>query len=1254
MDFKTLHEDWKTLVPGPFTEPEQDSIYQEFLKIKEQGDVHHHHYAKGDNPDDKKKREKDAKTKAKEGEAKAKDDGEAKANGEGEAKANGEGEAKAKEGEAKANGNGEEKKKLDPVGKEDGDIDNDGDQDKADKYLAKKRKAIGKSIKSQKKTKVEKPIKLSGEKEKVQLHKGVAEEGEKTKKDWYVELLKKKEAGRRKADTLKHMKRGWKKEEVEIVEFPHHHRGDKEWMSGKSPKVEKLQKEFLVDLDIANLSWGDDEGYGDVGKYYWDKRDATILHVARNKRIVKKIEGFVKKYRKADTSEVTVVGDVREEVELDEAVRGKLRDLSQELAAYAKKHRSSVDKQYFEKISQIAAAGKMPSAKDIDTDTEPRDFVLGMMAKSFPKEVMNNYKGVSPALDHALRKDPMKQDKSLEQRRNKGGLFYARHGEEVEHEENGIEEAVLVNRDYKYDGKKIHISRKNFSKVHRDFKNPTKGKEMMMTYDNKVGTVLVPVEFTEEVEEASTFTDKVRDDKKKKKRHFAFGGKEDDKRWGKGGYRRGSRSNDEEVESGKGREVNELTSKLLVRAWQKSKVKADDAIKKRVRGDHSIYKSAGEVIKRSKQGSKFYKAAIDKRMKEKKEGVEEESEWAKSKRSDKEMEDKYEKIHQERDKRYKAQRKKQEKKEGVEFDSKGKIKSLGFSFSDKVKKYNKKMQKSKDEMKKYKKEETDVDEMSAIQKTSLNIHNQRVKLGIVKPGTKKTKKKESGVQKAARHAGMSSAERAYLYNDTTVDEMSKKLLYRAAAKAEVQGREPERPGSDTGFGKRDPNIRRKRRAQAVKFVKGISKASEEVNTGNNRLKSLEKEIDKLHGRTKQAKYLKGKDRDQMRDLSRKRDELLKSRSIQGQFEETEIEEGRTVGSSGYDLYHKTFSDAMQHAYDHAKRKGITVDPSEIDSKVATGPKKPSSNKTNRYILGTDKRQKVHIQVANLDNKRYELNMYIEEVQTEEDIKSRISNSPLVNKLYLMNQAKAIAKEREGPDKEHKISAWEDLAKKMGFSRRDYEEFGDNQGMYESIIPQEKGDMATKTRLKLEKVLGNRKKIVEPKESERAGEWGTDKLSDNYKEATPGQGDVKEGNIIVNDRDPYRVFEHMVHYVMGTSIKNIEDYTFYRIDETPHNLRLENKEGAIATITLADVQSFYDDQDMNMEEFVEMISGFGVKELTEKGNSIIGDEGVPAIGKDKTGQGIYTTDPPKTFENIDIYSKYIQSSEERQKKGFVVN
>ena len=39
--------------------------------------------------------------------------------------------------------------KLDPVGKEDGDVDNDGDKDSSDEYLMKRRKAIGKAMKKE-------------------------------------------------------------------------------------------------------------------------------------------------------------------------------------------------------------------------------------------------------------------------------------------------------------------------------------------------------------------------------------------------------------------------------------------------------------------------------------------------------------------------------------------------------------------------------------------------------------------------------------------------------------------------------------------------------------------------------------------------------------------------------------------------------------------------------------------------------------------------------------------------------------------------------------------------------------------------------------------------------------------------------------------------------------------------------------------------------------------------------------------------
>lgn len=93
----------------------------------------------------------------------------------------------------------------------------------------------------------------------------------------------------------------------------------------------------------------------------------------------------------------------------------------------------------------------------------------------------------------------------------------------------------------------------------------------------------------------------------------------------------------------------------------------------------------------------------------------------------------------------------------------------------------------------------------------------------------------------------------------------------------------------------------------------------------------------------------------------------------------ELDEGKS--GTGYNLYHKDFSSAMAHAYDFAKNKyGIEVDPEEIDRKVAMGPKKPSSGKANAYrLLDKTGKKAIQVQVANLDNKRYELNMYKEDI-----------------------------------------------------------------------------------------------------------------------------------------------------------------------------------------------------------------------------------------------------------------------------------
>ena len=83
----------------------------------------------------------------------------------------------------------------------------------------------------------------------------------------------------------------------------------------------------------------------------------------------------------------------------------------------------------------------------------------------------------------------------------------------------------------------------------------------------------------------------------------------------------------------------------------------------------------------------------------------------------------------------------------------------------------------------------------------------------------------------------------------------------------------------------------------------------------------------------------------------------------------------------YKLYHNTFSAAVQEAIAVAKKKGFDVDEDDWHDKVATGPKKPSKDKTNSYSIklmkkGKPVRQMLQIQVYNMGAK-YELNCYVQ-------------------------------------------------------------------------------------------------------------------------------------------------------------------------------------------------------------------------------------------------------------------------------------
>lgn len=98
-------------------------------------------------------------------------------------------------------------------------------------------------------------------------------------------------------------------------------------------------------------------------------------------------------------------------------------------------------------------------------------------------------------------------------------------------------------------------------------------------------------------------------------------------------------------------------------------------------------------------------------------------------------------------------------------------------------------------------------------------------------------------------------------------------------------------------------------------------------------------------------------------------------------EEVEVDEAK----SDYEIYHKDFSTAVQHAMKTAEKRGYKVDMDSWHDKVSTGPRKPSEGKTNSYsitLMGKDgkpSKKALQMQVYNKGGQNpYELNMYIED------------------------------------------------------------------------------------------------------------------------------------------------------------------------------------------------------------------------------------------------------------------------------------
>ena len=127
----------------------------------------------------------------------------------------------------------------------------------------------------------------------------------------------------------------------------------------------------------------------------------------------------------------------------------------------------------------------------------------------------------------------------------------------------------------------------------------------------------------------------------------------------------------------------------------------------------------------------------------------------------------------------------------------------------------------------------------------------------------------------------------------------------------------------------------------------------------------------------------------------------------------------------YDLYHKTYSDAVQHAADVAKKQGYEVDQDSWDSEISFGQRKPSAGKTVSKKVkltkgGKEQRKQLHIQVYGMDSGKYELNMYIESLEEvksdyEDEIAAFKKKGGKVKKLKPGKKFKSLFKQK-GPKK----------------------------------------------------------------------------------------------------------------------------------------------------------------------------------------------------------------------------------------------
>jgi hypothetical protein len=92
-------------------------------------------------------------------------------------------------------------------------------------------------------------------------------------------------------------------------------------------------------------------------------------------------------------------------------------------------------------------------------------------------------------------------------------------------------------------------------------------------------------------------------------------------------------------------------------------------------------------------------------------------------------------------------------------------------------------------------------------------------------------------------------------------------------------------------------------------------------------------------------------------------------------------ESITEAKSDYEVYHKSYTSAINAAKEYAEKKGYEINDDDSFRQIGMGPRKPSEGKTNKFSIelskdGKVQRKKLQIQVYGMKNS-YELNAYIQ-------------------------------------------------------------------------------------------------------------------------------------------------------------------------------------------------------------------------------------------------------------------------------------